>query len=442
MRCFRIEFSVQQKVVFLKDDLKKPERDIIMFNRFPMVSITDCGTNHEVVETLLDHADQDLISNSVGMEHVWFLMDKDEGFNLSAQTLVCMRRTWARWEGDKCRLLVAKLKRELQRSNFSHDARIYRLKSKLTVMNGGVLSDAMEHSPPLEDLDLSIPELEDVDLSIPELEDAMCKDADMDKESEAVDATCKDAHHDEGSEAADAMCKDADMDMQHCEHACMIDLVSTSEDEVPPLPAAFFAPLPEPLPIGLPDPTKAIRRGTQPKNVSLMLESLAVQEPVCHKDHMTKVRMALKKRPAAADGAQEESPVLKRPAGAKAKSPACAKSSAAATPPAAKAKSPACAKIELLRKCCEVCEDPPRAGAQAGKISYKVQRDIFLAQIQCCQTKRHVCMLTEVQMGSRDLVKQGIELLESAWAFGATADDLQRIKRSGVLFGKCIGQGP
>ena len=77
LRCFRIEFSVQQKVVFLKDDLKKPERDIIMFNRFPMVSITDCVTNHEVVETLLDHADQDLISNSVGMEHVWFLMDKE-----------------------------------------------------------------------------------------------------------------------------------------------------------------------------------------------------------------------------------------------------------------------------------------------------------------------------------------------------------------------------
>ena len=209
---------------------------------------------------------------------------------------------------------------------------------------------------------------------------------------------------------------------------------SVPEDSYMPLPAAFFAALPDSLPIGLP---KLSHKSRAPVDLDFLVGDLAAEpDHVTKKFQRSRIKHILKrpagmlKRPAAAletEGQPDEQPTEEE--GIPDEQPAEAESIPKLTLDHAAA----------FAKCLEACTDPKRAKPfpKASRLKAGVQRSIYICQVY--QGSQQVCMTSAHAFGDKTLAFAAAKVLKDVWDAGHSKEDLQRCKNSGSLFGVRCG---
>ena len=224
------------------------------------------------------------------------------------------------------------------------------------------------------------------------------------------------------------------------EDACEAEIAD--DDSEMPLPAEFFDPLPSPLPIGLPQKAPhGIGLPPQCTDIEEVLAKLeSDKEAVNPKDHMKSVKAhaTAMKRPASAVPLVQAKP--KKSAGPAAygvvengvEDPEEVLINNVSLAPEVEHKL-------ALMKCIDVCSGP-LVNDQQGKIVESTQRGTYICQIKDLKAKRMICMVTDKQFGSKERAKRAADVLQELFLMGVGPADLQMANASGGLFGVSCGK--
>ena len=434
VNCVRIRIDEMTTSHRLSDD-----RNIVVFENMPRISIKDLEANHDLISLFIDFNKDVMIKKAAFMEFVWKCIDKRHFHKLSMQSLVLLQDSFARWEGDKCRLLWSYFTRMYERSAYSSSILVWRLKEQmrcrkadfLSLLEGGSARGGEPSDPdpqarsPLEDLP-EFPELE-MDSALedlpefPELEmDCSHEDLEMESSPRLSDSGMEEALIEILSSDED---KPAAAPIASPEEHTSAGLIPIGGADIPdsylPYPQGFDDPLPSSLEVGLPPVGRRNRQRPEgPKDIEALKELLVSKPSINVKEHIKAVR--------------QQACVLKRPASAL-PAPSAKERKTAAT--AVETVAPAEQQFrDHLAKCIKVCEDSPTEH-QRGKVVCSWQREQWIFQVKCLDTKRMVVMLSSKQFASKAKAEEGINVLCELFKMGASKKDLQRCKVHGCLFG-------
>ena len=447
-------------------------RDLVPMSRLPRVHVGDVALNADAMQVLIEFVFTDFprydkfVSNPGFVQYVFWLMDSGLEFKVSAQSLISLRDHYHQWEADKLRLVWAYFKRQLERTEFSNNVFVGRLKQRfllkkamsdsgclatsaisLTVASSSGVLDCLPDFP-VED-----------DASPTEGEDDASPTESEDKADTAEVIAVEDDASATGGDTAEVIAGEADTakviaDADKADTAKVIpgEVVADQNcDEFLPLPASFFDPLPPSLEIGL-------KRRDRPScpNIDGLLKALESDtKAVNPKDHKRRVAAALK-RPAGAlpvpptgdettAGALAPTSALKRLAGALTVPPTGDETTASDLMVGdddlvmGEVSQGHEHKLALM-KSIRVCEGPLVSG-QEGKVVVSVQHGIFIAQIRDMKSKRMISMVTDKMFGCETKARRAADVLLELFKMGAPPQDLQRAKVLGCLFGVPCGKG-